>query len=151
MLRPQWEKPSFMEVNVRYLGGKKFEMTARGHQVIADQPLDDEGTDAAMTYSELFLSGLGACAAYYAEEYLRARALPDEDIEIRLSAVKGDKPVRIVKVHMDVIAPGLNQRHRDGILRAVNACLLENTLHTPPEIEVRVLSAGQVGEQLAAV
>ncbi|MBZ5610726.1 MAG: OsmC family protein [Acidobacteriia bacterium] len=135
-----------MEVKVRCLGGKKFEMTARGHQVLSDQPSDNEGTDAAMTPPELFLSSLGACAAYYAEEYLRARALPDEGFEIHLSAVKGDKPVRITKVRMDVIAPGLNQRHRDGILRAVDACLLEKTLVKPPELEVKVISSPEVVE-----
>jgi len=141
-----------MEVNVRYLGGKKFEMTARGHQIVADQPFDDDGSDAAMTPVELFLSGLGACAAYYAEEYLRARALPDEELEVRLSAVKGDKPPRITKVHLEVIAPGLTQKHRDGVLRAVDACLLENTLHKPPEIEVKVASASKAHEhELAAV
>ncbi|HUJ51141.1 MAG TPA: OsmC family protein [Bryobacteraceae bacterium] len=141
-----------MEVNVRYLGGKKFEMSARGHQVVADQPFDDDGTDAAMTPTELFLSGLGACAAYYAEEYLRARALPYEGLEVRLSADKGDKPARITKLQMEVIAPGLTRRHRDGILRAVDACLLENTLHKPPEIEVKVSSASKVAElELAAV
>ena len=133
-----------MEVNVRYLGGKKFEMTARGHQVVADQPLDDDGTDAAMTPPELFLSGLGACAAYYAEEYLRVRALPDEELEIHVSALKGDKPARLTKVQIEVIAPGLTQRHRDGILRAVDACLLENTLHKPPEIEVKVAAVSQL-------
>jgi len=141
-----------MEVNVRYLGGKKFEMTARGHQIVADQPFDDDGSDAAMTPVELFLSGLGACAAYYAEEYLRARALPDEELEVRLSAVKGDKPPRITKVHLEVIAPGLTQKHRDGVLRAVDACLLENTLHKPPEIELKVASASKALEhELAAV
>ena len=141
-----------MEVKVRYLGGKKFEMTARGHQVIADQPLDDNGTDAAMTPTELFLSGLGACAAYYAEEYLRVRALPFEPIEVRISAVKGGSPARITKVHMEVIAPELNKRHRDGILRAVDACLLENTLHTPPEIDVKVSTVAPAADgELAAV
>jgi putative redox protein len=130
-----------MEVTVRYLGGKKFEMRARNHHVFADQPLDDDGTDTAMTPPELFLSSLGACAAYYAEEYVRARALPDEDLEIRISALKGAKPARIASVRVDVIAPGLNQRHRDGILRAVDACLLKNTLIVPPLVEVRVVSS----------
>ena len=135
-----------MEVKVRFLGGKKFEMTARGHQVLSDQPLDDDGTDSGMTPPELFLSAIGACSAYYAEEYLRARALPDDGLEIRLSAVKGDKPARITNLRIEVIAPGLTQRHRDGILRAVDACLLKNTLNKPPEVAVKVVSASAVAE-----
>ena len=127
-----------MDVRVRYLGGKKFEMTARDHSILADQPFDDDGTNTAMTPPELFLSALGACAAYYAAEYLRARALPVDQLEVRISGLKGDKPARIVSLTLDIIDPGLTERHREGILRAVNYCLLKNTLHVPPDINVRV-------------
>ena len=136
-----------MNVNVRCLGGAKFEMTARNHQVLSDQPLDNDGTDAAMTPPELFLSSLGACAAYYAEEYLRVRALPDEDLEIRVSALKRDNPARIASIQVDVIAPGLTQRHRDGLLRAIDACLITNTLHIPPHMDVRVVAFNTAVEQ----
>ena len=53
-----------MEVSVRYAGGKKFEMTARGHRVVTDQPLDNHGDDSAMSPPELFLSAVGACAGH---------------------------------------------------------------------------------------
>ena len=135
-----------MEVTVRHLGGKKFQMTARSHNILSDQPLENEGTDLGMTPPEIFLSSLGACAAYYAEEYLRARGLPDEDVEIRVTGAKGDRPARIISIEVDVVAPGLNHRHRDGILRAVDACLLKHTLQKPPEVRVRVLASSTVLE-----
>ena len=136
-----------MNVYVRCLGGTKFEATARNHQVLSDQPFDNDGTDTAMTPPELFLSSLGACAAYYAEEYLRVRALPDEELEIRISALKGEDPARIASIQVDVIAPGLTQRHRDGLLRAIDACLITNTLHIPPHVDVRVLACSTAVEQ----
>jgi putative redox protein len=132
---------TFMNVKVRCLGDQRFEMKARGHKILCDQPFDNDGTDSAMTPPELFLSSLGASAAYYAEEYLQVRALPLEDLEIRVSAVQGAWPTRIVSLEIDVIAPGLTQRHRDGLLRAVDACLLTNTLHTPPHVDVRVVGS----------
>ena len=135
-----------MNVKVRCLGGKKFEMTARNHRILSDQPLEGDGTDSAMTPPELFLSSVGACAAYYAQEYLRARGLPAEDLEISVSAEKGDKPARLVSLQMDVVAPGLTQRHRDGVLRAVDACLLKNTLHVPPHIDVHVVASTELVE-----
>lgn len=137
-----------MDIKVRYLDGRKFEMATRGHQVLSDQPLENHGADSAMTPPELFLSALGACAAYYAVEYLRARGLPEEGLEIHVAGDKGDKPVRIVSIRIDVIAPGLTQRHRDGILRAVDACLLKHTLNKPPVMEVKV-AAGE--PELASV
>jgi putative redox protein len=57
-----------MDVKVRCVAGKKFEMTARTHEVLSDQPFENHGTDSAMTPPRLFLSSLGACAAYYAED-----------------------------------------------------------------------------------
>jgi len=136
-----------MDVRVRYLGGKKFEMTARGHQVLSDQPLDNKGTDSAMTPPELFLSAVGACAAYYAAEYLNARALPAEELDIHIVGEKGGKPVRIVSLSVEVVVPGLTERHRDGVLKAVDLCLLKHTLHIPPQIDVRVSTANPVAEQ----
>ncbi len=136
-----------MDVRVRYLGGKKFEMTARGHRVLSDQPLDNNGADSAMTPPELFLSAVGACAAYYAAEYLNARALPAEELDIRISGEKGDKPVRIVSLSVEVVVPGLSERHRDGVLKAVNFCLLKHTLQVPPQIDVRVLTSSPAAEQ----
>lgn len=130
-----------MNVKVRCLGGTKFEMTAGAHKVLSDQPFDNDGTDSAMTPPELFLSSLGACAAYYAEEHLRVRGLPDEDLELRISALKGETPSRIATIQIDVIAPGLTQRHRDGLLRAIDACPITNTLHIPPHMAVHVFAS----------
>lgn len=130
-----------MEIKVRYLGAKKFETTTRGLQVLSGQSLDSDGADSAMTPTELFLSSLGACAAHYAAEYLRARMLPDEGLEIHVAGEKGDKPARLVSLRFEIIAPGLTQKHRDGILRAVDACLLKHTLNKPPHMEVKVVSA----------
>lgn len=140
-----------MTVHVRYLVGKKFEMIARNHSVICDQPGENDGTDSAMTPPELFLSSVGACAAYYAEEYLRARGLPREELEVVVSGEIGDRPARIVSLQLDVVAPGLNHRHRDGVLRAVDACLITNTLIAPPHIETRIRSAVVSDEQCLAM
>lgn len=140
-----------MDIKVRYLGAKKFEMTARDHKVLSDQPLDNDGTDAAMTPPELFLSSLGACAAYYAVEYLKARGLPDEELEVRVVGLKGGQPARIAAMQVEIIAPGLNQRHRDGVLRAVNYCLIKNTLLVPPQIEVKVKASEKVAEHEAVL
>jgi putative redox protein len=132
-----------MDVCVRYLGGKKFEIAGGNHRLISDQPLEKDGTDSGMTPPDLFLGSLGACAAFYAAEYLQARGLPNEELEIRVSAEKGDRPARIMSIEIDVVAPGLTQRHRDGVLRAVDCCLIKNSLVVPPHIETRVLGSSE--------
>lgn len=139
-----------MNVKVRHLGGKRFEMTTRCHVVLSDQPFDNDGADSAMTPPELFLSSLGACAGHYAAEYLLARDLDTSALEIRVSAEKGDKPARIISVAIEVEAPGLSERHREGILRSVNRCLLEKTLEIPPKIDVKFVSPAEAPEETLA-
>ena len=130
-----------MDIEVRCLSEKKFEMTARGHQVLSDQPAGNGGADSAMTPPELFLSSLGACAAYYAAEYLRTRSLPVEELAIRVSGEKGDRPARLVSLRFEVTAPGLSERQHDGLLKAVDACFLKHTLTKRPAMEVKIVSA----------
>ena len=129
-----------MQMNIRYLDGKRFEAQTRGHSVISDQPLDDNGMDTGMTPPELLLASLGTCAGYYAEEYMRARMLPAHGLELHVEGVKGGHPLRIVAFKILVSAHGLNDRHREGLRRAVETCLVHRTLlsGTPAEIEVDV-------------
>jgi uncharacterized OsmC-like protein len=91
-----------------------------------------------MTPPELMLASLGSCAGYYAAEYLNTRGLPSKDLVVRVTAEKAAHPVRLGSFRIQVLAPGLDEQHRTGVLRAAKACLIHNTLVTPPNIEVEV-------------
>ena len=127
-----------MEVSARYLGDSKFEVAARDHRVICDQPADNGGSDAGMTPPEFLLASLATCAAYYAAQYLKARHLPVVDLRVRVSAEKAQQPARLSLFRIEVMAPGLDQRHQAGIGRAAKSCLIHNTLLSHPSIEVMV-------------
>jgi putative redox protein len=130
-----------MEVSAKYLLNSKFEVTARNHRVICDQPIDNGGSDEGMSPPEFLLASLATCAAYYATQYLNTRKLPTEDLQVRVSAEKAAQPARLASFHIEVTAPGLDERHQAGILRAVKACLIHNTLLGGPTIEVAVNAA----------
>jgi len=125
-----------MEVIVRHLNGVKFEALARGHRVICDQPAQNYGGDAGMTPPEFMLASLGTCAGYYAAEYLHTRGLPTEGLEVRVNADKAAGPARLASFRVEVTVPDLDPRHEAGILRAVKACLIHNTLTHAPAIEI---------------
>lgn len=125
-----------MEVIVNHLGNVKFEAVARGHRIVCDQPAENRGSDMGMTPPELLLASLGTCAGYYAAEYLRTRSLPMEGLQVRVNAEKAAAPARLATFRIEVAAPGLDPRHEAGILRAVHACLIHNTLMRPPGIEI---------------
>jgi uncharacterized OsmC-like protein len=132
-----------MEVTAAFLGDSRFEVQARGHRVICDQPADNGGSDAGMTPPEFLLAALATCAAYYAAQYLNARHLPAEDLKVRVSAEKAQQPARLSSFRIEVTAPGLDERHQAGILRAAKACLIHNTLLSQPSIEI-VVNAAEV-------
>ena len=125
-----------MEITVHHLGGVKFEAAARGHRLICDQPLDNRGTDAGMTPPELLLASLGTCAGFYAAEYLRTRGLTAEGLEVRVTAEKAAAPARLESFHVEVAVPNLDPAHEAGVLRAVKACLIHNTLTHVPAIQI---------------
>jgi putative redox protein len=127
-----------MEVRIQHLGGVKFEASARGHHIICDQPASNGGSDEGMTPPEFLLASLGTCAAFYAAKYLEARKLPVESLQVRVTAEKATQPARLDRFRIEVFAPGLDPVHEAGILRAVKACLIHNTLLHTPDIETVV-------------
>jgi putative redox protein len=129
----------FMQATAIYSGDVKFEVAARGHRVICDQPVPNGGTDAGMSPPEFLLASLATCAGYYAAQYLKARSLPADGLRVVVDAEKAaDRPGRLGSFRIEVVAPGLDEKHQEGVLRAVKACLVHNTLLHPPAIETVV-------------
>jgi uncharacterized OsmC-like protein len=126
-----------MEIVVNYTGGVQFEAEARGHKIVCDQPLDNGGADTGMSPPEFLLASLGTCAAYYAAQYLRARSLATDGLEVRVKAEKALGPARLAAFQIEIRVPGLaDEKHREGVLRAAKSCLIHNTLLHPPVIEI---------------
>lgn len=130
-----------MESTVRYLGGVKFEADCRGHKLVSDQPLDAKGTDEGMTPPELLLASLGTCAAFYAAYYLNFNKLSAEGLEVKVTAEKVKNPPRMDEFVVHVNAPGVDESHREGLLKSVEKCLVHATLTHPPSIRAVVETA----------
>jgi putative redox protein len=130
-----------MEVSVEHLGAVQFEITARQHRVVSDQPAENFGHDEGMTPPELFLASLGACAAFYASQYLRKHKLATEGTTVRVSADKVKDPARLDNFVIEVSSPiDLDEKHQTGLDAAVRHCLIHNTLLLPPKIEIQLKS-----------
>ena len=127
-----------MDVTARYSGGVAFQVSARGHRITCDQPKENHGADSGMTPPELLVASLATCAGYYAVQYLLTRGLPTNGVEVRVTANKALKPARLGDFRIEVNVPGVDEQHEAGILRAVKACLIHNTLLNTPAIETLV-------------
>src|SRR5579871_6399783 len=100
-----------MEVSAEYLTGSKFEVVARGHRVLCDQPVDNGGNDEGMTPPEFMLGSLAACAGYYGAQYLQACDLPADHLRVTVHAGKALQPARLASFRIEVEGPELDERH----------------------------------------
>jgi len=134
-----------LEITVEHLGAVQFEIKARGHKIVSDQPEKDGGFDEGMTPPELMLASLGSCAGYYAADYLKRKGLAVEGTRVRVTAEKAKNPARLDDFKIEVTVPAeLSEEHVKGVEEAVHRCLIHNTLMHPPKIELEVKEAAAV-------
>jgi len=129
-----------LEVTVNHLGSVQFEVKARQHAIVCDQPAENGGYDEGMTPPELLLASLASCVGFYAAHYLRKFKLASEGTRVRLTADKVKEPVaRIDNFRIEIEIPvELTEQHQAGVERAVHHCLIHNTLLHPPKIAIDI-------------
>jgi putative redox protein len=128
-------KENLMEILVEHLGGVQFEIKARQHQIVTDQPTENGGFDEGMTPLELLLASLGSCAGFYAAQYLRKNKLATEGTIVRVTAKKVKDPVRMDDFRIEVEVPAeLTDKDLQGVRESIDHCLIHNTLLHPPTI-----------------
>ena len=131
-------------ITVAYLGRDQLRIKARGHVVFADQAIEDRGDDTAPTPTEMFLAGLAACVAFYAERFLRRHELPTAGLTVGCDYSWAENPHRIGAIELTVEAPGLTAEKREAFLKVIEHCTVHNTLHVPPDVRLRLGGAQAV-------
>jgi uncharacterized OsmC-like protein len=128
-----------VEVQVEHLGSVQFEVKARQHTIVCDQPAEAGGFDEGMTPPELLLASVGTCAGYYAAQYLRKHQLAGEGTRVRVTADKVKGPARLDNFNIEVTVPiALTEEHKRGVEQEVGRCLIKNTLAQSPTMQVSV-------------
>lgn len=134
-----------MEVTVNHLGSVQFEVKARQHIIVCDQPADNGGYDEGMTPPELLLASLATCAGFYAAAYLKKHKLAESGTKVRVTAEKVKPPARLDNFLIDIEIPvELTDEQRKGVEDAVHHCLIHNTLLSPPKITLGITTASMV-------
>ncbi len=130
-----------MQVNVSHQDGLQFIASARTHQIVSDQPFSNGGCDRGMTPPEWLLAALGSCAGFYAVQYLQTRGLDVDDLNISVSAEKVGQPARLDSISIRISLPyDLEPRYEKGLHKAVEACIIHNTLLKSPSISTEILT-----------
>lgn len=124
------------EIIAEHLNGAAFRVTHRGHSIVMDQPVDNEGEDSGLTPPELFASSLAGCVGYYVASYCMQAGLSTDGLQVSCDWDTVDKPKRINPIHLSIRLPGLPEKRRKAVQRVAQTCLLHATLTHQPEVEI---------------
>jgi putative redox protein len=103
-----------------------------------DQPAPF-GEDQAPAPFDLFLSGIAACTAYFAQRYCRKWKLSHEGIRIDLEPMFDAKHT-LTDVKLKVrVPPSFPREHLAGLLRNAGACPVKKALETPPAVSLELV------------
>ena len=129
-------------MTVRHLGGDRFEIGVRDHELTVDQPVADGGEDSAATPTELFVASLASCVAFYARRYLSRHDLPTDGLTVTADYTLALRPARVSEMRLDVRLPeGVPQDRREALLAVASHCTVHNTLTTPPEVTIELVDS----------
>ena len=127
------------ELSVQHLGGDRFVVGVRGHEIVVDQPVDAGGDDTAPTPTELLVASLAACVAFYARRYLRRHGLPEDGLRVTTTYRLGGRPSRVEALSVLLHLPdGVPEERRAPLLAVASHCTVHNTLASPPDVDVRL-------------
>lgn len=129
------------EIRVTHAGSDRFDVEIRGHRLVVDQPEEAGGSNAGPTPTELFVAGLVACVAHYANGFLARHAVDTDELQVVGEwEMAADRPARVGSVHLTVAAPSnLPASRRAALLAVVRHCTVHNSLDQPPKINVEIV------------
>ncbi|WP_218639570.1 OsmC family protein [Streptomyces acidiscabies] len=127
-------------LEVTHVDQDAYAVDVRGHRLQVDQPVEAGGTDTAPTPTELFAASLATCVAFYAGRYLHRHGLPRAGLRVRTEfALATDRPARVTSLRLVVVPPpDLPEERRAALLAVASHCTVHNTLHQPPEIDIKL-------------
>src|SRR5437773_4790219 len=107
------------DIEVRHVAGDHLAVRVGGHTIDVDQPEEAGGADLGPTPTELFVAGLAACVAFYAERFLRRHDLDPAGLTVTTDfAMSEDRPARVTAISVRVSVPeGLSPERKRALER----------------------------------
>ena len=130
------------QMEVKYEGRDRLQIQIRGHELLADQPLEVGGDDLGPSPTELFVASLVACVGFYAERYLRRHDLPTEGLRVIAAFAMGHTPARVESIDVRLEVPeGIPEKRVETLLAVVEGCTVHNSLRHPPKVAIEIRTA----------
>lgn len=104
---------------------------------LADQTIEEGGTDLGPTPVEMLVSSLGACVATMIVYYAQQKKIDISEMTVDITFEKEKNPYRVSKIDLKVHYPGKTDKKLQRIVeRIAHTCIVHHTLTTPPEINL---------------
>jgi len=124
-------------IRVDHIENDRFLIGIRGHVVVVDQPVEDGGEDTAPTPTELFVSSLAACVAFYARRYLDRHGLPTRGLGVDVDYEMATRPTRVGRITVRFRLPdGVPDEKLAALVAVASHCTVHNTLDNPPAFRI---------------
>jgi ribosomal protein S12 methylthiotransferase accessory factor len=131
-----------MEVKVRFLENLRLEASFDDFKITTDQPVRYKGDGMAPNPFDYFLASSALCAAYFVKVYCKARDLPTEDIKISQNNIVDpeNRYNQIFRITAE-IPESFSDKHRQGIINAMDRCTVKKVIQTGPSFEIDALAS----------
>ena len=128
-------------ITVRTEKGYRTAIHIRNHTVIADELIQDGGTDTGPTPMEILLGTVGACVAVTTKAYAQRKSWPLEGVSVELEmecikredypAYTGDAAfIHEIREHIQFEGP-LTEEQRARLMTIAGKCPVHLTLENP--------------------
>jgi len=125
-----------MDVAVRQLQGRRFEVEARGLSLIIDQVEEQGGPGDGFRPTELLLGALGACMMGTMLAFAENQAIAVESVQVFLSDEVVEHPERIGRVRVEMqVAGTISERQAASLRRVAERCKIHSTLAGNPQVD----------------
>ncbi|WP_447974659.1 OsmC family protein [Nitrospira sp. Kam-Ns4a] len=136
-----WAAERVMTLTVTYQGGTRFTVSNGRHAVVADQPVEDGGTDTGLSPLELFVGSLASCVGYFVARFCARRGLAADGFTVEAEWELAEGPHRVGAVRLTVRLPGaLAPEDQVRLLKVARGCTVHQSLAVPPEVEIRLIA-----------
>jgi uncharacterized OsmC-like protein len=121
-------------VQARRIGPLSAAVTARGHELIADEPVEAGGHDRGMMPTELIFAALSSCFCLAVAHVAAKRDIELEDLRVSVDAERIGRELRYGRVRVQIEAVAGDHDLAALVERAKPFCWVSNML--APDIEV---------------
>ncbi len=121
-------------LSVQFTGNKTIETHAGGHTIKTDMPASRGGDGSAPTPTNLFMTSLASCTAYYALEFCNMRKIDTTGMKFEMHCDWDEKAQRYTRFAMELSLPeGFPEKYKKAIVRTMDSCFIKKHFLNPPE------------------